>query len=85
MTVDSKTDRVQAEDIRKRTPSEQAIAERTNRRAISERRKRERGLLKATAWVPVEANPLLKRIVALLNEGPADREALERFVSLREL
>ncbi|MDE8651897.1 hypothetical protein [Novosphingobium album (ex Liu et al. 2023)] len=69
MAVDRKNSRRQSADIRKRTPLEQAIAEKTDRNARYEVRMRQKGFKRTTIWVREDRLDEVKAFVHRLNEG----------------
>ncbi len=97
MTVDSITERLHrlhrrangasmqtGDDIQRRSPLEQAIAERKDRRVRWDRRKIEEGLARGTIWTVRESLDDVKAIAKLTIDGGADfqnelRELRERW------
>lgn len=65
--VDAMTTRRDTDDIRKRTPLEQAIAEQTDRRARYQAKKAREGFKQTTLLVRVEALEEVKAFVKSVN------------------
>lgn len=63
----SAADAGSGEDIKRRTPEEQAIAEQTDRRPRYERRMREQGFHKTSFWVRADCVEEVKALVKILN------------------
>jgi hypothetical protein len=57
------------EEIQKRSPLEQAIAEKKDRRVRYERSMRDRGFLKTNLWIISHAVDDVKAAIRTLNEG----------------
>lgn len=71
------------DSVQKRSPLEQAIAEKTDRRVRYEAEKRRMGFKKTTIWVREEVLPDVQSLVKAINETEGDvrgiiREAQER-------
>lgn len=64
--------------IRKRSPLEQAIAERTDRRVRYDASMREQGFTRTTIWVREDCLAGVRELVRVLNDAEGDRVALVR-------